>query len=180
MAHDRQSVRWWSPWRLHILVLYYTLLCCPCNDHPMLPSFNHVISLWNPLLVLFHAPIEKYDSIKFDQAFPWISRFPLLALLQRLTESSSSSISFSTVTTWYCIVASLPCFWSCTPILSDLRDVDINSDVVPKFQANWSIYIAPAFVVKLMRLPIWKIHAQTLRRLGASTSPDHRPGSHFG
>lgn len=28
--------------------------------------------------------------------------------------------------------------------------------------------------------PIWTIHAQTLRRLGASTSPDHRPGSHFG
>lgn len=50
----------------------------------------------------------------------------------------------------------------------------------PEPRASRSIITAAEFAARLMRLPLRKIHAQTQRRLGASTSPDHRPGSHFG
>lgn len=36
------------------------------------------------------------------------------------------------------------------------------------------------FILKFNASHVDDYHAQTLRRLGASTSPDHRPGSHFG
>lgn len=36
------------------------------------------------------------------------------------------------------------------------------------------------FTLKFNASHVDDYHAQTLRRLGASTSPDHRPGSHFG
>ena len=156
MAHGRQSVRW----LITVTTAHFGIILLRCFVVPVtiirccLPSIAFIPTYGIPCLSCFMHRSRNTIQSKFDRAFPRTSRFPfcipfrfdvsLGPRLRRLCLLRSDD------TILHCSFSSL---FPSTPVLPDLRDVDINCDVAGKFQASWSIYIAPAFVVKLNAPP---------------------------
>lgn len=149
--------------------------CCPCNDHPMFSfvSIAKYLSV-NPLPVPFLPHFERLTvpTNRISNALPFF--FEMRTGVPAKSPPSCHSI-FDIEDKF------LPCRATPVPSLTcGITDNHFQTDSSPEFHQAGRVALAFSRFNNRCASQCGRIHAQTLRRLGASTSPDHRPGSHFG